>query len=310
MLRHRLRGFTLVELLVVIAIIGVLMALLLPAVQAAREAARSAQCKNNVRQIGLALHNYHDTYDRLPPGWIADAPEGTPGWGWTVSILPQLEQTPLQNLVNRNLPISHAANQQAREQVLNLLLCPSDPSPKRFLLGSGGDHDDHDHDHDHEDEEHEDEHEEDGAVHRHSIDDGTPLFSVSRSNYIGMFGSNEVEDDPAAGNGAFAFLSQTRFASITDGLSNTLLVGERHGRFGGSMWQGVVPTANEGMLRIVGVADHTPNHHDHHFDDFTSFHPGGTHFVMGDGSVRRIDDHIDLGVYQGMATIGGGEISQ
>ena len=71
------------------------MALLLPAVQAAREAARSAQCKSSIRQVGLALHNYHDIHGRLPPGWIANQPEGTPGWGWTVSILPQLEQQPL-----------------------------------------------------------------------------------------------------------------------------------------------------------------------------------------------------------------------
>ncbi|WP_425615756.1 DUF1559 domain-containing protein [Anatilimnocola sp. NA78] len=301
MSRHRPRGFTLVELLVVIAIIGVLVALLLPAVQAAREAARGAQCKNNIRQIGLAMHNYHDTHGRLPPGWIGNQPEGTPGWGWTVSILPQLEQTALQTSVNRNQPISHAANQQARETVVNLLFCPSDPSPKRFMLATGGE----DHEHEHEEEE-----EEGHDAHHHSIDDGTPMFMVSRSNYIGVFGTVEVEDAPGGGDGAFYFLSTTRFADVTDGLSNTLLVGERGARFGGSMWQGVVPTANEAMLRVVGVADHTPNHHDHHFDDFTSYHPSGVHFVLGDGSVRRIDDHIDLGVYRGLSTIGGGEVSQ
>jgi prepilin-type N-terminal cleavage/methylation domain-containing protein len=296
---RRARGFTLVELLVVIAIIGVLVALLLPAVQAAREAARSSQCKNNVRQIGLATHNYHDIHNRLPPGWIANAPEGTPGWGWTVSLLPQMEQTPLHNSINRNLPISDAVNQQARETVLNILICPSDPTPKVFTLATGGE----DHGHEHEEEEEE-------GGHHHSVDDGTPMFRVSRSNYVGMFGTNEIEDNPSGNNGPFGYLSQTRFADFTDGLSNTLLVGERHARYGASMWQGVVPTANEAMVRVVGVADHTPNHHDHHFDDFTSYHPAGVHFVLGDGSVRRIDDHIDLGVYQGLSTMYGGEVVQ
>lgn len=296
--RKRRNGFTLVELLVVIAIIGVLMALLLPAVQAAREAARATQCKNNVRQIGLALHNHHDTHERLPPGWSGDQPEGTPGWGWMVSILPQMEQGPLHdNVLKRNLPIADPANQQAREHIVPLFLCASDPNPKRFTLATGG-------------EEHGHEEEEEGEVHHHSVDEGTPMFVVSRSNYIGVFGTNEVEDEPANGNGSFYFLSNTRFADITDGLSNTLLVGERGARFGGSMWQGVVPEANEAMVRNVGVGDHTPNHHDHHFDDFTSYHPSGVHFLLGDGSVRRIDDSIDHAVYQGLITRGGGEVAQ
>ncbi|WP_261365426.1 DUF1559 domain-containing protein [Anatilimnocola floriformis] len=295
----RARGFTLVELLVVIAIIGVLVALLLPAVQAAREAARSAQCKNNLRQVGLALHNYHDIHGRLPPGWIGNTPEGVPGWGWSVSILPQIEQQPLHdNLIQRNLPISDAVNQTAREHIIPVLLCASDPNPKRFKLGTGGDHG-----HDHEDEV-------EGEAHQHSVDDGTPMFQVSRSNYVGVFGTNEVEDAPNNGDGSFYFLSSTRFSDITDGLSNTLVIGERSARFGGSMWQGVVPTANEAMVRVVGVGDHTPNHRDHHFDDFGSYHPGGVHFVGGDGSVRRFNDTIDLQVYQAMLTRAGGEVNQ
>jgi prepilin-type N-terminal cleavage/methylation domain-containing protein len=282
---HR-RAFTLVELLVVIAIIGVLVALLLPAVQAAREAARATHCKNGVRQIGLALHNYHDTFLRLPPGWIGNAPEGTPGWGWTVSILPQLEQNNLHNqLINRNLPVGDAANQKARETVIKFLLCPSDPAPKQFQIGGPG-----------------------GPG--KTVDDGPPLMLVSRSNYVAVFGTLEVEDNPAAGDGAFYFLSQTRFADITDGLSNTLIVGERGSKLGGSLWQGVIPAANESMVRIVGVGDHTPNHPQHHFDDFSSHHPIGVHFVVGDGSVRRIDDNIDLAVYQGLLTISGGEVAK
>lgn len=271
-------GFTLVELLVVIAIIGVLVALLLPAVQAAREAARATQCKNSIRQVGLALHNYHDIHLRLPPGWIADQPEGVPGWGWMVSILPQLEQGPLHdNVIKRNLPVSDPSNKEAREQVLKILLCPTDPTPKQFEL---------------------------------TAEDDSPMFNVSRGNYVGVFGTLELEDNPTAGDGAFYFLSQTRFSDITDGLSSTMLVGERGTRLGNSLWQGVVPGAAEAMVRIVGTGDHTPNHPASHFDDFSSFHPSGVHFAVADGSVRRIDDHIDLAVYQSLLTRAGGEVAQ
>lgn len=295
---NRRSAFTLVELLVVIAIIGVLVGLLLPAVQAAREAARMSQCKNNLRQVGLAMHNRHDVYGALPNGWTADAPEGTPGWGWAAEILPQMEQGNLYDgLIQRHLPISDPANQAAREMVLPIYICPSDPYGKTFELhgGAEGDHDDHD-DHDHH--------------HAHSVDDeGTPLFKVSKSNYVGMFGTIEVEDAPSAGDGSFYHNSKLTFADIRDGLSNTLLVGERASRFGHSMWQGVVPGANEAMVRVVGVADHAPNYKGHHFDDFSSAHPSGAHFLIGDGSVRIINDQIDVTVYQGLSTRNGGEVA-
>ena len=117
----------------------------------------------------------------------------------------------------------------------------------------------------------------------------------------------EIEDHAGASDGTFFFRSRTRFSDVTDGLSNTIMIGERHAKRGGSLWQGVINLANEPMARIVGIADHPPNHPDHHFDDFTSHHPGGVHFLHGDGSVGRYNDSINVGVYQALCTIGGGE---
>jgi prepilin-type processing-associated H-X9-DG protein len=97
------------------------------------------------------------------------------------------------------------------------------------------------------------------------------------------------------------------FASIADGLSNTFLVGERDARLGGSVWTGMISQANEPMARIVGITDHTPNTPTRHFDDFSSKHVGGVHFLMGDGSVRRYDDSIDEVVYRALATRDGKE---
>jgi prepilin-type N-terminal cleavage/methylation domain-containing protein/prepilin-type processing-associated H-X9-DG protein len=299
---RQFRAFTLVELLVVIAIIGVLVALLLPAVQAAREAARASQCKNHLRQIGIALHQYHDTFGRLPPGWVAHQPEGVPGWGWASAMLPFLEQRTLdETLIRRHLPIADPANQLARETVVAVLLCPSDPSPRLGLI-FGGAEDDHAHaDHAHDPDE---EAEEPAGP---SIEHGTPLLRMARSNYLGVFGVSEIEAAPAAGEGSFFFLSRTRFSEFRDGLSNTLLVGERDARQGNSLWAGVVQGANAAMARVVGVADHPPNDPHHHFEDFASLHPRGVHFLYADGHVSRIDNQIDLPTYKALCTRDGGE---
>jgi prepilin-type N-terminal cleavage/methylation domain-containing protein len=276
------RAFTLVELLVVIAIIGILVAMLLPAVQAAREAARASQCKNSLRQLGLALHNYHDVMKQCPAGWIADAPEGDPGWGWTVALLPHFEQGNLEGSIARHLPIADAANDAARRTVVPVLLCPSDGNDPLFqIAAAGGD--------------------------EHHVDEGTPLFSIARSNYVGVFGTVEIEDAPSQSDGMFFHNSRTNFAKVKDGLSNTLVIGERQSEHGGSLWAGVISTANEPMARVVGVADHPPNDPHMHFEDFSSNHPSGVHFLVGDGSVARINNTIDVAVYQALCTIKGGE---
>lgn len=276
-------AFTLVELLVVMAVIGILVALLLPAVQMARESARSTSCKNNLKQIGLALHSYHDLFGQLPAGWIADQPEGVPGWGWASAILPQMDQSPLNDRIRRDLPIEDLLNADARVTVIKNYLCPSDGSkPKIFSIGTGGFPED-------------------------NVDDASPLFEVARSNYVGVFGTFELEDDPSAGNGVFFHNSEVLFASIADGLSNTFLVGERDATLGGSVWTGMISQANEPMARVVGITDHTPNTPTRHFDDFSSRHVGGVHFLMGDGSVRRYNDTIDEVLYRALATRDGKE---
>ena len=141
---HARRGFTLIELLVVIAIIAVLIALLLPAVQAAREAARRSQCINNLKQMGLALHNYHDAMSVFPPGYIAASPyidgetDVAPGWSWASMILPQLDQSPLFSSINFWLPVAAPANTTGAQTSLNVFICPSDQIPARTFPVTDG----------------------------------------------------------------------------------------------------------------------------------------------------------------------------
>lgn len=282
---RRKSGFTLIELLVVIAIIGILIGLLLPAVQFARESARAASCWNNQKQLGVALHVFNDTHRHLPPGWTGSDPDS--GWGWCTEILPQLEQNDLLNRIRRDLPIEDPLNQQVRETPLPILLCPSDTVKSTFTIYGGL-----------------------GDVEFGNMDAGTPLFDLGRTNYIGVFGTEEIEDAPDAGDGTFFFNSRLSLADLHDGLSNTLIVGERTSRLGGSTWTGVIASANNGKARIVGIGDHTPNHKDHHFDDFTSKHPSGVHFLLGDGSVKRLNDSIHIDVYQALMTRSGNEPAQ
>jgi len=284
-------AFTLVELLVVLAIIGLLVGLLLPAVQAARESGRRTQCQNNLKQIGLALHLYHDALGQLPAGWVAgDAatglpdPEGQPGWGWAAYALPFVEQREFSaNFIDYSLPILDAANARAARTMLPLFRCPNSGSEKYYDVLA-----------------------EDGS--------GT-LGTVAVAEYVGMFGTLEVEDCEGQGpgfqclgDGVFYHNSATRFAQVTDGLSNTIFVGERGPRLGYSTWVGAISGAEEAPVRVVGVADHAPNHPTGHFDDFGSGHWGGTHFLFGDGSVKFIHDDIAIPVYQGLSTRAANEL--
>jgi hypothetical protein len=265
----------LVEVLVVIAIIGILVALLLPAIQYARESARRTQCTNHMRNIGVALHNFHDVHSHLPAGWIADVADGEPGWGWGAHLLHFLEQNALlDNQIHLDDHIDETENEEARQAVIPIYGCPSDPKADDRVLLTG--------------------------LH-------TSLFEVGRSNYVGVFGTEEVEDDPSHGDGTFFHNSWIRFADILDGQSNTLLVGERSSKHGDSTWVGMIHGATDAMARVVGSCDHAPNDPHAHFDDFGSFHATGANFVLGDASVRLIGSDIDLGVYRALATRAGGE---
>ncbi|MDP6720542.1 MAG: DUF1559 domain-containing protein [Pirellulaceae bacterium] len=288
------KAFTLVELLVVIAIIGILVALLLPAVQAAREAARRMSCSNNMKQIGLALHNYHDTHKRFPMGWIGleantnrPLAEGQPGWAWGSYSLPYLEQENVSdNLIQFTRPLLDPVNQAARETYLPVFRCPSDtPAEKRFVLGQEG-------------------------------SPATPLVSLAAASYIGVFGTFELEDceglplgAECRGDGIFYHLSSVRFADILDGTTNTFAVGERSAQYGFSTWTGVAEGGDEAFARVLGIADHPPNDDHGHLDDFSSQHPAGTNFLLADGSVRLITETIDLNIYRAFATRAGGEVA-
>ncbi len=286
-------GFTLIELLVVIAIIGILVALLLPAVQQAREAARRTQCKNNLKQMGLALHNYHDTHNMLPPAWVGVDPQlflasanGINGWGWGAKVLPQLDQSPLYGRINFSQSVLESQNLEVRALPLAVFRCPSDSGAQRFTI--------------------------------HSHEDDSPLAELATANYIGNFGTTEMhacEDLPPGvvcqGNGMLFHNSSLRFADVQDGLTQTFLIGERRtlesqGWF--STWAGHIPHGAESAQRILGSADHTPNHPNNHFDDFGSNHVGGAHFLMGDGSVRFISANIDQNTYQSLATRAGRDV--
>lgn len=288
-IRSPRRAFTLVELLVVIAIIGILVGLLLPAVQAAREAARRMQCSNNVRQLGIATHNYESTYSRLPSGWVSKGTSGVPGWGWSAALLPFMEGTSTANSIDWRLPISDAKHDLIRVTVVPTFICPSDPFVNVFEIAEA----EEDEDHDHED--------------HGNIDDGHKLFSISKSNYVGVFGTFELEDAPYAGDGMFFGSSKIRFADVLDGLSNTLMVGEHSGQLGSTIWHGNIPEAAESFARIVGVADHVPNSPVGHFEDFRSYHSSGANFLRADCSVQWLPQTIDEGVYKALASRAGDE---
>ena len=313
MVRRPKSAFTLVELLVVIAIIGVLTGLLLPAVQAAREAGRRTACMNNLRQLGIALHHFHDHAGAFPAGWSGARSDDAgdefdqPGWGWGVRLLPQVEAGSVHDRVDFKKPVfdpqDSDLHRSVRETIISVFACPSDlPGPTEsggvFDVGQEDGHAEDGHDHD-------DEH----APHPVDGADLATVCRAARANYVGNFGwQRSLDEDPAAGDGVFFRNSRISLKHISDGTSKTILLGERSARLGGSVWVGVIQGAESKRARVVGVGDHGPNEDGHHFVDFSSRHPGGTVFVHADASTRFLADGVDEGVFHGMCTRAGGEV--
>ena len=285
-------GFTLVELLVVIAIIGILIGMLLPAVQQVRAAARRTQCSNNSRQMGLAILNYETALQAFPSGWsTSDSSDAMaePGWGWSAQLLPYLDAGNLHNQIDFRVSIDDPMHEEAIQKVIPIFLCPSETATEVLNL---------------------DAHVEHGAhlvlgPPKQSHNHGELL--VSRSNYSGVFGSTEIEDSPLKGNGVFFANSKIEIRDIQDGTSNTIMVGERRNDLGPISWVGMVPEVDEPFARIVAVTDHAPNHVDRHFEDFRSFHASGVNVTMADGSTHFVSDNIEDSVFQALGTRRGGE---
>lgn len=309
--QRRSRGFTLIELLVVIAIIAVLIALLLPAVQQAREAARRTQCKNNMKQLGLALHNYHDTYQKFPMSFCIDGNYSVTGSGksWFVGILPYIDQAPLFTMHVPGAPIAPAGtkpiptpytpNTIVAMTVLPAFLCPSDS-------GNGS-----------------------GRLSDRANLENTPLAltnykAVAGNNWAwGTFTNTQASGRFAGSNNGLdqgnGWMCRNQTANgptmtgmrdLSDGTSNTLMVGEAlPARCTHTTWYWFnhsTATCAVPLNYYQKNAAITPGDWPNNYS-FASMHVGGGHFLMGDGTVKFISENIDLQTYRNAASISGGE---
>jgi prepilin-type N-terminal cleavage/methylation domain-containing protein/prepilin-type processing-associated H-X9-DG protein len=282
----RRRGFTVLELLVVVAIVGTLLALLLPALMAAREAARCVQCKSNLREISLAVQHYHDANKKLPGAWTSPS-DNTSGYGWAVALLPYLEDAALYRSINLRSPVSAPQNDLARNTDLPLMRCPSDITDPSFDLMV----------------------EPPGGRHRGSgadvvkSDSAAPLVRLPSANYVGVFGTLEADETfPAPpGDGPIVFGRTVRFADLQRGQSHTIIVGERTTAMVPSTWFGVHFHGEDAACRLVGSAMTNPNCDTCDECEFGSRHSGGSNFVWGDGHVSLVLNNIDPHEYQALA---------
>ncbi|VAX38274.1 hypothetical protein-transmembrane region and signal peptide prediction [hydrothermal vent metagenome] len=271
------KGFTLIELLVVIAIIAILIALLLPAVQQAREAARRSACKNNLKQIGLALHNYHDVHRSFPPG---DFNVSKIGWG--TMILPYLDQAPLYKFISNeggfDVNWTGVANiiapNQGANTVLPVFICPSDPM--------------------------------DG--------NNTQKSKYGKSNYVGATTASTITPLVTRELATFydATTSPRKIRDFTDGTSNTLIIAERSVKGftteGASIWIGHRGSSEFDIYTRIADAVLTGGvlHYGINSSEWqapSSSHTGGCHFLFGDGRVRFLSENIDYNTYGKLGTI-------
>lgn len=337
-------AFTLVELLVVIAIIGVLVALLLPAVQAAREAARRMQCGNNIRQLALGVHNHHDSMGTLPPilGF-------TRGWGWIPNMLPYIEQKPLYDKLNFNTNTSCISQRAAHDANIKPLQCPSDPSAGKLLTDRGIPTSTCN----------------DGSGVLNNGTGGANIVTTRPSNYLGSFGDGFITGDtlnytigataantygcggcsqtsaggtvgancpqPGTGfgggpnhRGMWNYLNNSahiKFKDVTDGLSNTVLLGEISIIASGFDMVWFTATGNVNGTSLPINFNVQPSLAAKSFfcpgcsmgapwrgRGFQSHHPNGANFAMCDGSIRFIEQGINQKTYNALGSRAGGEV--
>lgn len=327
---ERRRAFTLVELLVVIAIIGILIALLLPAVQAAREAARRSQCLNNLKQIGIALHNYHDIHKCFPPGYQGD-PRNNPsgcgtvdcpgtynrglGWGWATFILPFQEQKSLYDelwVTRGQVVCDHPTGTQAtlatsggRDQpalqrtILSAYICPSATDPD---LNFGREYANNN--------------------------------QYGKSNYKGVCGVDwdGVDDDDTGLSGIFRNIyvhGCARMRDVRDGTTNSFAIGETFcnrqntgttstgplnpafAAYYGGIWVGIAPdTRAAGCVGQLAPAPSSYSVNGGSVNAFGSLHPGGGQFCLADGSCRFVSENADQDTISALGTIDDGTVAQ
>ncbi len=282
-IRYR-HAFTVLELLVTITIIGILLAVLLPAIGAAREAARRVQCVNHMREIGLAIHNHVAAKTHLPVGWTFD-PSGSSAYGWAVSLLPYFEQPELAGQINMSMPLDHPRHGLAQSTSLEFMLCPSDIAQPMFTLFE------------------EDEEGESGANHATKIaseaNSSTALMQLPTANYVGVFGTIEPDGTIPAplGDGTFLENRQVRLRDFQRGTSNTIIVGERTMAQVPSTWLGVSLAGEDAAARMVGSALEGINNPLADECDHSSRHPGGANFLWGDSHVSFVTEDVDLQEY-------------
>ncbi len=275
------RGFTLIELLVVIAIIAILIALLLPAVQQAREAARRSQCKNNLAQIGLAMHNYYQTWEVLPPGTVN--PKGPIRWeekgyhvSWTLALLPCLDQTSVFEHYDLTKGVYAQENAEVREVSISVYGCPSSYNSDYGKTPGG--------------------------------------LQVGQTSYVGCHHDQEAMIDVDQ-NGVLFLNSSVRYAQIRDGASNTIFVGEK---LDTKITLGWDSGTRETLRNTSSINDEDRWKHRGQGDGppapptevggFGSYHTGGAQFSLGDGSVRFISQNINPEVFRHLGNKADGAI--